>query len=394
MNKIKKFLFLLLLIFSFPSQKAQALCHNFEHCTTVFLSALESFQEHLIKKNTHEIELNDHAISGSDDTILTAAIKHKSKTESIIVFVSGIHGIEGLIGSTIQTNLLQNYFLENMPSKTDLFFIHLINPSGTKNFRRVNSNNVDLNRNFPTSENSYKTQNLDYLEMNSFLNPQKPVNTSLWAEVGFLWNSLKLIFSTGIEPLRRGILRGQYQNDSGVYYGGKQPEPETLTFQKIITSVYNNYSQIMLIDLHSGYGEKSKLHLFPSTTNPNAKKDLEKIFRGFPINFGDQKNFYQVTGSMTDWVEQKAPPTVSVKTMVFEYGTMNSQKVWGSLQSLYSVILENQNHFWGNSSSIDSDKIRNRTFDLYAPQSPEWEKSVHSQTENALDILLQNWPTI
>ena len=66
---------------------------------------------------------------------------------SVVVIVSGTHGVEGYAGSA-----LQHWWLDErsatMPEGVRVVIVHALNPVGFSWVRRVNEDNVDLNRNF------------------------------------------------------------------------------------------------------------------------------------------------------------------------------------------------------------------------------------------------------
>ena len=67
---------------------------------------------------------------------------------NLIVLTTGVHGMEGYIGSV----MLDVFFREIWPdldhSDTGVLVVANVNPYGMKYMRRYNENNVDLNRNF------------------------------------------------------------------------------------------------------------------------------------------------------------------------------------------------------------------------------------------------------
>src|SRR5262245_36907188 len=67
----------------------------------------------------------------------------------LLLHSSGLHGIEGFAGSAIQLQLLDN--VPALPPDAALVIVHILNPYGMSWLRRVNENNVDLNRNFRTA---------------------------------------------------------------------------------------------------------------------------------------------------------------------------------------------------------------------------------------------------
>lgn len=66
----------------------------------------------------------------------------------LMLVVSGTHGVEGYYGSDCQIAWLETLDEKALPADTALLLIHLLNPWGTAHLRRVNEDNIDLNRNF------------------------------------------------------------------------------------------------------------------------------------------------------------------------------------------------------------------------------------------------------
>ena len=66
---------------------------------------------------------------------------------SILLIVSGTHGVEGYAGSALQSWWLDECSAVR-PSDVRVVLLHAFNPVGFSWVRRVNEDNVDLNRNF------------------------------------------------------------------------------------------------------------------------------------------------------------------------------------------------------------------------------------------------------
>ena len=65
----------------------------------------------------------------------------------VLVLISGTHGVEGYQGSAAQIGFLQNT-ASALPADTAALLIHGLNPYGFAWVRRVNEDNIDLNRNY------------------------------------------------------------------------------------------------------------------------------------------------------------------------------------------------------------------------------------------------------
>ena len=70
------------------------------------------------------------------------------QAKHLLIALSGTHGVEGFYGSDCQSRWLQTFNPQTLPDDVAVLMIHLINPWGTAWIRRVNEDNIDLNRNF------------------------------------------------------------------------------------------------------------------------------------------------------------------------------------------------------------------------------------------------------
>ena len=91
-----------------------------------------------------------HPLPGPDgeDIATDVARIGASGARNILAVGSGTHGVEGYCGSGVQAALMCEDIASDLPDDTALIFIHAINPWGFAWGRRVNEDNVDLNRNF------------------------------------------------------------------------------------------------------------------------------------------------------------------------------------------------------------------------------------------------------
>ena len=91
----------------------------------------------------------------------------------LLVLTSGTHGIEGYCGSGCQVGLLRDHaFLEAVRlARIAVLFVHAVNPHGFSHGRRVNEDNVDLNRNFRDFGKPLP-QSPDYAEVHPLLLPE------------------------------------------------------------------------------------------------------------------------------------------------------------------------------------------------------------------------------
>ena len=70
--------------------------------------------------------------------------------------------------------------------------------------------------------------------------------------------------------------------------------------------------------------------------------------------------------------------------MTFEYGTMDSQTILGSIKTLHITALENQGFQFGYASEKDERKVKRAFRELFYPASAAWRTKVMQDTRTVL----------
>ena len=120
-------------------------------------------------KVSHDILSLDCKGPNQENLSIDIATIGSIDNDNLLLYSSGIHGVEGFAGSAIQLSVLEQLKNEKPTNDYCIVFIHIINPYGMAWHRRVNENNVDLNRNFL---NDHKGEPEGYEKIDSFLNPK------------------------------------------------------------------------------------------------------------------------------------------------------------------------------------------------------------------------------
>ncbi len=108
--------------------------------------------------------------------------------------------------------------------------------------------------------------------------------------------------------LIQAVLQGQYEHPEGLYFGGNDFEPQLALLEEVIKNKSADYDTVMNIDLHTGYGQRGVLYLFPNPIDDGTVKSrLEAIFDGYRIDWGDSEDFYTVNGSFSDYNRKNNP---------------------------------------------------------------------------------------
>ena len=93
------------------------------------------------------VEHHVHPLTGpaGEPLATDVAIHRRPDAPTRLLVISGTHGVEGFAGSLCQTTLLAQDAV--VPDDLAIVLVHAINPYGFAWIRRVNEDNVDLNRN-------------------------------------------------------------------------------------------------------------------------------------------------------------------------------------------------------------------------------------------------------
>jgi hypothetical protein len=199
------------------------------------------------------------------------------------------------------------------------------------------------------------------------------------------------IIQKSMATLRQAALQGQYQFPEGIYFGGKDFEPQIKYLQSILPDMLAPYDLILTLDLHTAYGEWSRLHIFRNPIEDDLTREkFENLFGGYPIDWGSSADFYTILGDFGGFPGMLVPDAMYLSTL-FEFGTMNSGSTFGSLHSIHRMILENQGNNYGYKNDKQERKIKNNYREMYYPTSEVWRSEVIRQAREMLTTVLENF---
>ena len=263
----------------------------------------------LFRKSAQEagFELQSIAIHG-DKYYTDVAVLH-GHPRRFLIHVSGIHGVEGYAGSTAQVSAL-NYFSQSAAKRRALYrqstgpetagltsppvaptivFVHAINPFGMANNRRVNEDNIDVNRNFLTDEQLKSVRARDpnfagYVDIDFLLNPTYQVGTlfgSVW--LNDLHGLLKVgyaVLAVGIGSIKRSLVAGNYYKPAGMGFGGFSRSQSVETLIRLGRELkLDQAEKVVLIDVHTGLGPSGVDTLvYFGTENEQREAHMRRVF--------------------------------------------------------------------------------------------------------------------
>jgi hypothetical protein len=307
-----------------------------------------------------------HRVGGTspagDDLTIDVAVSPGPDTGRVLVVSSGLHGVEGPLGSAIQTELMERWSLTSGPGRARGVLLHALNPYGFAWSRRVDSDNVDLNRNFLDDGAAYSGAPAAYRVFDSMLNPRRP--PSRWD--AFPVRAAWAVAVHGRDTLRAALVTGQYGFPQGLFFGGKGPSATFTLVSHHLPSWLGHAEAVVHLDIHTGLGAwgTHKL-LIDYPLGPGGRDRLTRWFgaQAFPDQ-DPARVTYQARGSFGPWlVARRFAPDY---TFAFaEFGTYPEVRVLEGLRA------ENQVHHWGGDTRTVH-RVKARLRELFCPASPAW----------------------
>ena len=369
-----------------------------------FLNSYEDVRANLQKRITTlqkdgvKVKYTEYAIDESDNLFIdNLYIPAQKEQKNLIVLTTGVHGMEGYIGSVMLDVFFEEFYDGLDKDDTGVLVVANVNPYGMKYMRRYNENNVDLNRNFIMDWERFDlSSNKDYPKVQSFLEPVGKIGNAFWHEVGFYLSLAKEAIFTGADVISDALLTGQYESPQGVYYGGTGDEASTTYLKGVFNDCLDGeYENIVHIDIHSGYGPRYNMVIFNSVYETMTEAETKKAFGYDYVISHDSESFYATTGDTTDYFYRLAESKNTDKELFstcFEFGTIGDEFM-DTILSLKYTVDENRNHWYPTESSTSAEVVKENYYELFYPTEKEWrEKTVEdfkTATQGVLDAKLK-----
>ena len=287
----------------------------------------------------------------------------------VLLHSSGLHGVEGFAGSAIQLQ-----FLDSLPrahAETAFVIVHVLNPYGMAWLRRVNENNVDLNRNC-LGNDPYAGAPPVYRDLNSFLNPEGPPTNDLFA-----LKAVCLMVRHGTPALKQAVVGGQYEYPKGLFFGGKGLQEGLQRYESFLAHRLASARQVLAIDVHTGLGKYGEDTLLVDAMQYAAlrRRFGERVARSDPR----ESPAYQVTGALESMIF-RVLFGAQVQFLRQEFGT------YGPIKVLQALRQENRAHHYDDGRSGHPAKTTLR--EIFCPADESWRQSVLKRGRESLSRAL------
>lgn len=292
-----------------------------------------------------------------------------------LLVVSGTHGIEGHAGSAIQRHRLAGL----AAAGCRVVLVHALNPYGFEHDRRVNEDNVDVNRNF--QDFAGLPVNVDYRRVHPLLVPadwEGPAHQRAQQEL------LGVLAELGLERLQTAVTRGQHEFADGLFYGGRTPTWSNLTLRRIVREQLAGARQVAYVDLHTGLGARGAGEtIFRGGDDAGAlARALAWYGPGVTSSEAGTSSSTPIGGNTARAVVQELPAGTLVTAITLEFGTREGLAVLAALQG------DNWFAAAGRRGEARHTPIREAMLEAFAPRDGQWRRQVLRRGGEVLDQAL------
>jgi predicted deacylase len=340
------------------------------------------------KRHLHATQTSFLVPSSTDNDLFVDALwlPPRKTTKNIFVISSGVHGSEAYTGSAVQQMLLSEF--SGHHDNSGILFIHAVNPYGFKHHTRNTQNHVNMNRNFIYDEQLFKLRRPSLEGLQDFVEPRLPVSSdkALLLEKMRMQDSQVYFDHLSMNELIKIICPGQFEDPKKLEFGGFAREPQTNFIIDLLKKYLPRFENIWLCDLHTGLGDRYKLHLLAGE-NPRAmnrhlfsqvyKADEDLALYEFTNNQTD--GFYKTYGDFNSIFGFLSNDQQKVVAMTFEYGTLGHSKE-NQIDSLSRWLLEHQGSHYGFRSQEIKDHVLAALLEKFYPSETHWREQVIIKT--------------
>jgi hypothetical protein len=269
-----------------------------------------------------------HPLAGADGAALFIDVLWRGPQDAprVLTISSGTHGVEGFCGSALQLQLIHD--APALPPGTALMLVHAVNPYGFSHLRRVNEDNVDLNRNFIDFAADVP-ENDAYAALDSLLNPVELPSGAMAAIAAELQ---RMRTEMDYLSLLKAVSGGQYAFPRGIQYGGADPSWSRRTVEALWARRLAGRRVVVQIDLHSGLGASGFGMLMMAANDDEPHKALTAAWFGpMLVTPRPRSREDTILGGYMNGAMETDLAGVRVVPMTLEYGTEPNEVVLGAI---------------------------------------------------------------
>ncbi|TWT71008.1 M14 family metallopeptidase [Crateriforma conspicua] len=334
-----------------------------------------------IRPVSYRVRQNEQA---GDLLTIDVAVGGSIDSDQVMLVTSGVHGVEGFLGSAVQARLLADWTRDGFPQDVKVVLIHAVNPWGFANLRRFDPQNRDLNRNFMVDDEPYSGAASLYPKLDSIINPVEPMPNVLF-QLRAAW----LIAIHSKTALRQAIASGQYEFPQGLFFGGKEPAVQHDLIRRVLAECLGAAGRVVHMDFHTGLGPWKSWVLLPSGQfTPRHRRWLNRLFDPSTVTEDMGEKAYHPRGDFGNWCRHAVGGDYLYACA--EFGTYSSTKV---LKALSDENACHHLHLAGKIQTTDARYAgaKRRLKEAFFPESPDWRSYSVGEGVRIVHQCIQQW---
>ncbi|KPI09482.1 Protein of unknown function DUF2817 [Actinobacteria bacterium OK074] len=284
------------------------------------------------------------------------------RPDRLLVTVSGTHGVEGFAGSACQTQLLLG---EGLATATDptvgFLLVHALNPYGFAFLRRVNEDNVDLNRNFVDHDAPPHNDAYDQVHPTLLDGTGTP-------SADFVARLLDLSRTLGLRAFQEAVSHGQYRHGDGLFYGGRAAAWSHRVLRGIVAEQVAGVARVGYIDLHTGLGARGVGEpIFRGGRDPGARTRARDWY-GPELTDSDEgtSSSTPIVGNTATAVADGLTGGEELTAITLEFGTLPAPEV------LLALCADNWLHLGLDPVAAFGAREKGLIRDAFCPDDEVW----------------------
>jgi len=359
-----------------------------------YAASRERFRKDLsiIQQFWPKAQLFQHKIEGDQDLTIDWIGSGAGETnQKILMMTTAEHGIEGYVGSAMLQRFIEKFLPRLEPRTTGLLLVHALNPWGMKHHRRVNPNNVDLNRNFLYDPSFDKTSNPDYDRLLNLIHADRPLKNLGFSNLSYYLKLAQKVLQMGWPAFKSAFLLGHYRHANGLFYGGEAYQEETRVMIDLFRQSFSQYGQVLHLDMHTGYGPRYQMSIVNSVHEKRTSRDFVAKFNYPLVVATNPQEFYAIQGDMIDYVYElwaNEFPGKKLYATSFEFGTYGDG-LKGKVAMQRAMSFENRLYWHGTGNDKLAAKVKLDFEELFNPAAQEWKTKAVRDADQAFEGILK-----
>lgn len=314
-----------------------------------------------------------HPLRGPSGELLCADVARVGppECEHVVFVTSATHGIEGYCGSGIQVGLLADPDRPIAGDGVAMVLLHALNPHGFAWTRRVNEDNVDLNRNFVDHEGGNYPENELFEEVAEAMIPERWDDASIAACEAVFERAREV---HGEVAVRKAMHKGQYRHPRNMAFGGTQATWSNRILHDVCREHLSGARTGTLIDLHSGLGPYGYGELMTPSKPGEAVFDLFHSFYGDEVH-STTAGASAYAGSRGSILAGFQPGVEGVRwaALGVEFGTRERSRVTAAVRADHWLDVH------GNPGSEQGLEIKRNIRDAFYVEEDPWKEQVFTR---------------